>query len=171
MVRIFGTRQAGRPAARPRAGGRLFNGALPCLALAGAIAACGPSEGPAPPEPQPDVDTLRASFIAQIESIDLVADLEVDGDEVRFVRPDGSGEDVEWRVRIDSLDVESGEGDGAQVGRPRAVVLDGERPPDHGLGGSLRTGNGHAQLGFWRSVWATECYALWDDQAKAWGWT
>lgn len=170
MVRIFGTRQAGRPAVRPRGGGRLPNGSLSCLVLAGAIAACGPSEGPAPPEPQPDVDTLRASFIAQIESIDLVADLQVEGDELRFARPDGSGEDVEWRVRIDSLDVESGEGDGAQVvghvlsswtanGRPITVW---EGP----VGLETDMPNWVLEVGL-----ATECYALWDDQAKAWGWT
>ena len=170
MVRIFGTRQAGRPAARPRAGGRLFNGALPCLALAGAIAACGPSEGPAPPEPQPDVDTLRASFIAQIESIDLVKDFVADGDEISFARPDGSGEDVEWRVRIDSLDVESGEGEGSQL---MGHVLSGWTAN----GRPITVWEGPAGLATDMPNWvlevglATECYALWDDEAKAWGWT
>lgn len=170
MIHIFETRRSGRPAARPRAGGRLFNGALSSLALAGAIAACGPSEDPAPPEPQPDVETLRASFIAQIESIDLVKDFAADGDEVSFARPDGSGQDVEWRVRIDSLEVEFGEGEGAQTvghvlsgwtanGRP-ITVWEGPTGPmtdmprwvlDAGL--------------------ATVCLALWDGEANAWGWT
>ena len=121
-------------------------------------------------EPQPDVDTLRASFIAQIESIDLVADLEVDGDELRFARPDGSGEDVEWRVRIDSLDVESRGGGGARLlghvlsswtanGRP-ITVWEGS------FGLETDMPNWVLEVGL-----ATECYALWDDQAKAWGWT
>lgn len=164
MLHIVETRQSGRSAARSRASGRLHGGVLLSLALVGAIAACGPSE------PQPDVDTLRASFIAQIESIDLVADFEADGDDVRFVRPDGSGEDVEWRVRIDSLDVESGEGEGARVighvlsawtanGRPITV-----RQGPTGLVTDMPNWVLDAGL-------ATDCYALWDDEAKAWGWT
>ena len=164
MLHIVGTRRSGRSAARPRAGGRLLGGVLLSLALVGAIAACGPSE------PQPDVETLRASFIAQIESIDLVADFEADGDDVRFVRPDGSGEDVEWRVRIDSLDVESGGGEGAQVlghvvsawtanGRPITVW-------ESSAGLTTDMPNWVLQVGL-----ATDCYALWDEEAKAWGWT
>ena len=164
MLHIVETRQSGRSAARPRAGGRLLGGVLLSLALVGVVAACGS------PEPQPDVDSLRASFIAQIESIDLVADFEADGDDVRFVRPDGSGEDVEWRVRIDSLDVESGGGEGAQVlghvvsawtanGRPITVW---EGP----AGLTTDMPNWVLEVGL-----ATDCYALWDEEAKAWGWT
>jgi len=143
--------------------------ALLAAALVGTLAACGPSEGP-PPEPQPDVDTLRASFIAQIESIDLVAGLEADGDEVRFARPDGSGQDVEWRVRIDSLEVESRDGEGEQVlghvlsawtanGRPITV----QQGPE-----GLVTDMPHWVL---EAGLATDCWALWDGEAKAWGWT
>ena len=164
MLHIVHTRQSGRSAARPRPGGRLLGGVLLSLALVGAIAACGPSE------PQPDVDTLRASFIAQIESIDLVADFEADGDDVRFVRPDGSGEDVEWRVRIDSLDVESGEGEGARVlGHVLSAWTANGRP--------ITVQQGPTGLVTDMPNWvldaglATDCYALWDDEAKAWGWT
>lgn len=165
MLHIVETRQPGRSAARPRAAGRLVGGVLLSLALVGAITACGPSE------PQPDVDTLRASFIAQIESIDLVADLEADGDDVRFVRPDGSGEDVEWRVRIDSLDVESGGGEGAQVlGHVLSAWTANGRPISvwQGPSGRPMTDMPHWVLD---AGLATECLALWDEEAKAWGWT
>lgn len=145
-------------------------GALLVVGLVGTLAACTQSDGP-PPEPQPDVDTLRASFIAQIESIDLVAGLETDGDEVRFVRPDGSGEDVEWRVRVDSLEVESGDGEGAQVlGRVRSAWSANGRP--------ITVQQGPAGLVTDMPQWvldaglaAGECWALWDEEAKAWGWT
>ena len=142
-------------------------GALLAVALVGTLAACGPSEGP-PPEPQPDADTLRASFIAQIESIDLVAGLEADGDEVRFVRPDGSGQDVAWRVRIDSLEVESGEG--AQVlGHILSAWSANGRP--------ITVWEGSTGLQTDMPLWvldaglATDCWALWDEEAKAWSWT
>lgn len=138
-------------------------GALLAVALIGMLAACGP-----PPEPQPDVDTLRASFIAQIESVDLVAELETDGDEVRFVRPDGSGQDVEWRVRIDSLEVESGEG--AQVlGHVLSAWSANGRP--------ITVWEGSTGLQTDMPLWvldaglATDCWALWDEEAKAWSWT
>lgn len=141
-------------------------GVLLAGALVGALAACGASV----PEPQPDVDTLRASFIAQIASIDLVADLEADGDEVRFVRPDGSGQDVEWRVRIDSLEVESGRGDGVQViGHVLSAWTANGRPITvwQGPTGPM------TDMPLWvlDAGLATECLALWDGEAKAWGWT
>ncbi len=143
--------------------------ALLAVALAATLAACGPSDAP-PPEPQPDVDTLRASFIAQIESIDLVANLEADGDEVHFVRPDGSGQDVEWRVRINSLEVESGEGEGAQaIGHVRSAWTANGRP--------IRVWQGPTgpmtDMPHWvlDAGLATECLALWDEEVNAWGWT
>ena len=142
-------------------------GALFAVALVGTLAACGPSEGP-PPEPQPDADTLRASFVAQIESIDLVAGLEADGDEVRFVRPDGSGQDVAWRVRIDSLEVESGEG---------AQVLGHVLSSWSANGRPITVWEGSTGLQTDMPLWvldaglATECWALWDEEAKAWSWT
>lgn len=142
-------------------------GALLAVALVGALAACGPSDGP-PPDSQPDLDTLRASFLAQIESIDLVAGLETDGDEVRFVRPDGSGQDVEWRVRIDALEVESGEG--AQVlGHVLSAWSANGRP--------ITVWEGSTGLQTDMPLWvlgaglATDCWALWDEEAKAWSWT
>lgn len=145
--------------------------ALLAMALVGALPACGPSEGPSQPAPQPDVDTLRASFVAQIESIELVAGLEADGDEVRFVRPDGSGEDVEWRVRIDSLEVEFGEDEGAQVlGRVRSAWSADGRPITVQQGpAGLVTDMPHWLLD--AGLAPTECWALWDEEAMAWGWT
>ncbi len=140
------------------------------MTVAGAFAACGPSAGPSRTEPQPDADTLRASFVAQIESIHLVADLEVDGDEIRFARSDGSGEDVEWRVRIDALEVVSEEGEGARIlGRVLSAWSANGRP--------IRVWQGPAgpmtDMPHWvlAAGLATECFALWDEEAKEWGWT
>ena len=55
---------------------------------------------------QPGAGSLRDSFSEQISAIDLVHDFQRDGDELTFLRPDGSGEEVSWRVRIDSAVVE-----------------------------------------------------------------
>ncbi len=138
-------------------------GALCALALAAVSLAC--AESP----PQPDVKSLRASFIAQIESIDLVKDLEVYGDEIHFARPDGSGSDVEWRVRVDSLEVGPWAGPEAELaghvvsrwsvaGRSVSVEIGPE-----GLVTDMPFFVLDAGL-------APECWALWDDEAQAWGW-
>ena len=148
---------------RPRAAARSRLAALGALALAGVFLACAESA------PEPDVRSLRASFIAQIEADKLVKDLKVYGDETHFARPDGSGQDVEWRVRIDSLEVDAGEGEGAQVvghvvsgwsvaGRPVSVEVGPE-----GLVTDMPIWVLDAGL-------APECWALWDEDAKAWGW-
>ena len=156
------TRRARGPLpARSPARSRLV---VPCaLALAGVFLACAESV------PEPDVRSLRASFIAQIEADEHVKDLKVYGDEIHFARRDGSGEHVDWRVRIDSLEVDAGEGEGAQVvghvvsgwsvaGRPVSVEIGPE-----GLVTDMPIWVLAAGL-------APECWALWDENAKAWGW-
>ncbi len=150
-----------RPSARAAA--RAARAALCALALAGVSLACAESV------PGPDERSLRASFIAQIESIDLVKDLEVYGSEIHFARPDGSGADVDWRVRIDSLEVGPWAGPEAEVaghvvsrwsvaGRPVSVEIG----PD-GLVTDMPFFVLDAGL-------APECWAFWDEEAKAWGW-
>ena len=147
----------------PRAPARSRLVALGVLAVAGVFLACAESV------PEPDVRSLRASFVAQIEADEYVKDLKVYGDEVHFARRDGSGVHVEWRVRIDSLEVGSGGGEGAQVvghvvsgwsvaGRPVSVEIG----PD-GLVTDMPIWVLDAGL-------APECWALWDEDAKTWGW-
>ena len=137
--------------------------ALRALALVGVVLACAESA------PAPDVKSLRASFIAQIEAIDLVKDLEVYGDEIRFARPDGSGADVDWRVHIDSLEIGPWAGPEAELaghvvsrwsvaGRPVSVEIG-----PNGLVTDMPFFVLDAGL-------APECWALWDGKAKAWGW-
>lgn len=142
---------------------RAARAALSALALAGVSLACAESV------PEPNVKSLRASFIAQIESIDLVKDLEVYGSEIHFARPDGSGADVDWQVRIDSLDVGPWAGPEAELaghvvsrwsvaGRPVSVEIGPE-----GLVTDMPFFVLDAGL-------APECWAFWDEEAKAWGW-
>ena len=120
--------------------------------------------------PEPDVDSLRASFIAQIQSNDLVQDLQVEGDEVRFAVPDGSGEDIDWRVRIDALDVEgTGEEGGQILGHVLSTWTIAGRPVSVEMGPQgLVTDMPHWVLD---AGLAPECWALWDDEGEAWGWT
>lgn len=133
------------------------------IALAGVSLACAESLL------EPNTRSLRASFIDQIESIDLVKDLKVYGDEIHFTRPDGAGEDVEWRVRIDSLEVQPWAGDEAELaghlvsrwsvaGRPVSVEIGPE-----GLVTDMPFFVLDAGL-------APECWAFWDEEAKTWGW-
>lgn len=146
-----------------RAAARAASAAICALVLAGVSLACAESA------PEPDVKSLRASFIAQIESIDLVKDLEVYGDEINFARPDGSGADVDWRVRIDSLEVGPWAGPEAQLaghvvsrwsvaGRPVSVEIGTD-----GLVTDMPFFVLDAGL-------APECWAFWDEEAKVWGW-
>ena len=147
----------------PRAPARSRLVALGALAVAGIFLAC------AETVPQPNEKSLRASFIAQIEADEHVMDLKVYGDEIHFVRRDGSGEDVKWRVRIDLLEVYAGEAEGAQAkghvvsgwsvaGRPVSVEVGPE-----GLVTDMPIWVLDAGL-------APECWALWDEAGKAWGW-
>ncbi len=137
--------------------------AFGALALAGAFLACAESV------PEPDEGSLRASFIAQIEADEHVKDLKVYGNEIHFARRDRSGEHVDWRVRIDSLSVEPWAGDEAELaghvvsgwsvaGRPVSVEIGPE-----GLVTDMPIWVLDAGL-------APVCWALWDEDAKAWGW-
>ena len=157
------TRRWAREPLPARAAARSRLVGLGALALAGVFLSCAESV------PQPNEKGLRASFIAQIEADEHVKDLKVYGDEIHFARRDGAGEHVEWRVRIDSLEVDAGEAEGAQAkgqvvsgwsvaGRPVSVEVGPE-----GLVTDMPIWVLDAGL-------APECWALWDEDAKAWGW-
>ena len=151
-----------RGAFRSAAAARSLLVGLGALALVAGLACAEPMD-------EPNEDSLKASFVAQIEADEYVSDLNVYGDEIHFARRDGSGEHVEWQVRIDSLSVEPWAGDEADVaghvvsgwsvaGRPVTVAV--------GPNGFVTD----------MPVWvldaglAPECWALWDEESKTWGW-
>ncbi|MCE2558199.1 MAG: hypothetical protein J4F98_06155 [Acidobacteria bacterium] len=123
----------------------------------------------AEPLDEPNEDSLKASFVAQIEADEYVRDLNVYGNEIHFARRDGSGEHVEWEVRIDSLSVEPWAGDEADVaGRVVSGWSVAGRPVSVEVGpNGLVT-----DMPIWvlDAGLAPECWALWDEEAKTWGW-
>ncbi len=135
---------------------------LGALAILGGLACAEPLD-------EPNEDSLKASFVAQIEADEYVRDLSVYGDEIHFARRDGSGEHVEWEVRIDSLSVEPWGGDEADVaGRVVSGWSVAGRPVSVEVGpNGLVT-----DMPIWvlDAGLAPECWALWDEEAKTWGW-
>ena len=115
---------------------------------------------------EPGKMNLRDSFADQIASVDGVTDFKRDSDELTFSGPDGQGGTASWRVRIESTEV-----------RPS--------PEEH------VPYEGHIASSWWRdgdlieplgtmsglptvlqdSGLAQVCYALWDADLNAWGWT
>ena len=114
---------------------------------------------------QPEVN-LRDSFADQIASTTGVQDFERDGDELRFSGPDGRDGSAEWRVRIDSTELKPSP-DERMPFEGHIVSTwwrDGEPIEPLGTMSGLPTvlqDRGIAQV----------CYALWDAELNAWGWT
>ena len=142
--------------------GKQAMGALERLGLLWAVAAvvagCAAAVEPGP-------DNLRASFSAQIESVESASGVERTGDTLTFTETQADGAEVQWRVSIDSAVVEEPAVEGAptQGHVVSSWYADGElieplgsmsRLPDAFLGAGI----------------AQECYALWDEETGRWGW-
>ena len=114
---------------------------------------------------EPGAENLRASFAAQIGSVDSVGGVEQTGDALTFTETQADGTEVQWRVTIDSAVVEEPAVEGAPT---QGHVLsswyaDGELIEP--LGSMSRLPDAFLEAGI-----AQECYALWDEETGRWGW-
>ena len=109
--------------------------------------------------------SLKESFAQQIEVIDLVSDLELEGDEVTFLRPDGSGEDVSWRVAIRSAIVDPHDDEALPY---RGIITASWYANDR----ALLSGGGTSELPLWilDAGLGQECWAFWEQSTDRWSW-
>lgn len=131
-----------------------------CLAVLLALGACGAAESHTA-----DAESLRASFAAQIATLDTVGDFEREGGEMTFSGPDGSGGEVAWRVVIDSAVVGPWDDESLPY---RGVVLsswyaDGEEIQSAGSISNLPSE-------FLDTGIAQDCWGLWDAAERHWTW-
>jgi len=115
---------------------------------------------------EPGAASLKDSFALQIESIDLVGDFERQGDEITFVRLDGAGDRIEWRVVIESAVVEPQEDE--------AIPFKGTVKSSWTLNGRpVRVRGDVSGLPVWilETGISQDCYALWEAETESWGWT
>jgi hypothetical protein len=132
---------------------------VPALILA-AIVAAGCSS-------KPSESSLRDSFARQLSVNPAVKDLRRAGDDLLFSGPGAEGGVAQWRVRIDSAVIEpTDEARAPLKGTVKASwYSNGQlvRPSRSGRDSNLPielTANGLAQ----------ECWAIWDQSGKKWGW-
>lgn len=113
----------------------------------------------------PGVESLRESFAQEIRVIDFVRDLELDGDDVAFVRPDGSGEDVSWRVHIDSAIVEPQDDEAMPY---RGIITASWYANDR----AVLSGGSTSELPLWilDAGLSQECWAFWELSTGRWDW-
>ena len=134
--------------------------AVPLLSLFVAIG-CGRADESG----KPSVESLRASLAEQIAGIEFVHDFGRKGDELTFQRPDGSGEEVSYRVHIDSAVVEPND--------DAAIPYRGVITASWYLNDRLvaRTGS-ISNLPMWiqDAGLGQECWAFWEEPAKRWDW-
>ena len=114
---------------------------------------------------EPGADNLRASFAAQIGSVEAVSGVEQTCDTLTFTETQADGAEVQWRVVIDSAVVEEPAVEGAPT---QGHVLsswyaDGELIEP--LGSMSRLPDAFLDAGI-----AQDCWGLWDTEAGQWGW-
>ena len=109
----------------------------------------------------PGVESLRESFAQEIEVIDFVRDLELEGDDVTFVRPDGSGQDVSWRVHLNSAIVERQDDEALPY---RGIITASWYANDRAILSSGST----SELPLWilDAGLSHECWAFWEQSAR-----
>jgi hypothetical protein len=115
---------------------------------------------------EPGPDNLRASFAAQIDSVESVSGVEHTGDTLTFTETQADGTEVQWRVVIDSAAVAPPAVEGAptQGNVVSSWYADGELIEP--LGSMSRLPDAFLDAGI-----AQDCWALWDADAGRWGWT
>ncbi len=115
---------------------------------------------------EPTEDNLRASFAAQIDSIESVSGVEHTGDTLTFTEMQADETQVQWRVVIASAMVEPPAVEGAptQGNIVSSWYADGELIEP--LGSMSRLPDAFLNAGI-----AQDCWALWDADAGRWGWT
>ena len=115
---------------------------------------------------EPGPDNLRASFAAQIDSIESVSGVDHTGDTLTFIETQADGTEVQWRVAIDSAVIEEPAVEGAptQGHVVSSWYADGELIEP--LGSMSRLPDAFLDAGI-----AQDCWALWDADAGRWGWT
>lgn len=113
----------------------------------------------------PDAQGLRDSFAKQLETNKFVEKFERNGDDITFIGPGADGGTVTWRVHLDSAVVEPND-DPAQPfkGTVKSSWLSNGTPVTP-LG---RESNLPVEL--ISNGLSQDCWALWDPQAKSWGW-
>ena len=114
---------------------------------------------------EPGADNLRASFAAQIGSVESVGGVEQTGNTLTFTETQADGAEVQWRVVIDSAVVEEPAVEGAPT---QGHVLsswyaDGELIEP--LGSMSRLPDAFLDAGI-----AQDCWGLWNEEAGQWGW-
>lgn len=114
---------------------------------------------------EPNVDNLRASFVDQIRAIPLVDNLERNGDFISFTRQDGSGEEVDWRVHIDSAVLEPF----ADEATPYRGIVESTWHVNDAV--VYPKGN-ISGLPMWilDQGLSQDCWAFWEAEAKVWSW-
>ena len=115
---------------------------------------------------EPGPDNLRASFSAQIDSIESVSGVERTGDSLTFTETQADGTQVEWRVVIDSAVVEPPAVDGAPTQGNVVSSWYADGALIESLGSMSRLPDAFLDAGI-----AQDCWALWDADAGRWGWT
>ena len=135
---------------------------LPCACLAGALAllACGGGQSAVP-----DADGLRDAFASQIATVDAVSGFERDGDGMTFLGPDGSGQEISWRVVIDSAVVQPWDDESLPY---RGVVLSSW----YAGGAPIQPAGSISNLpsAFLDAGIAQDCWGLWDAAERRWTW-
>ncbi len=114
---------------------------------------------------EPGADNLRASFAAQIGSVDSVGGVEQTGDGLTFTETQADGTEVQWRVTVDSAVVEGPAVEGAPIQGHVVSSWHADGELIEPLGSMSRLPDAFLEAGI-----AQECYALWNEETGRWGW-
>lgn len=112
---------------------------------------------------EPNDTNLKDSFVAQIESVGGVSGMTRDGDTLTFSGPDGQGDTAQWQVQLDGVELVT---EGELRGHIRSVWVRDGTPLEAPVGSMS-----FMPVPFLETGIAQDCYAIWDEDTRTWGWT
>ena len=117
----------------------------------------------------PGAESLRESFAAQMAANRFIKDFQRNGDDLSFTGPGAEGGVAKWRVHIDATVIEPNSDQATKAAQPyKGTVKSSWYSNDQLITPTAR--DSRLPIELISNGLTQDCWALWTEATKQWGW-